>query len=125
MRVKRFVNEEGWAARFEHQYPAENSYSYPYWYAYPSLDTLWHPGDTMTQVTLEPMPYAAGDSLSRRWGYHGIGGAGYGNDGSDRYFSSQYDITRHHGDFSYSDRCINSHEHNGRCGNGWVPVAGK
>ncbi len=85
MRVDRFINEDGWVARFEHLYPSGTS------------DTLWQFGDAMTQVTLEPIPYSASDDADdggRRYGYFPIGGAGFGNDGSDRYYSNDYQITR-------------------------------
>ncbi len=87
MRVKRWVNEDGWAPRFEHRYADSGTW----------LNTHWDPDDAMTQVTLEPTPYISSDDApdgSRRYGYFPIGGAGYGNDGSDRYFSNQFDITR-------------------------------
>lgn len=84
MRVKRFINEDGYTARFEHLYPSGSS----------PRDTTWHRDDPMTQVTLEPLPYSASDDYDRRYGYFRIGGAGFGSDGSDRYFSSQFDITR-------------------------------
>jgi len=86
MRVNRWVNEDGWAPRFEHRY---NNGSWR------SPD--WDPDDEMTLVTLAPTPYSAYDDAAdggRRYGYFPIGGAGYGNDGSDRYFSNQFDITR-------------------------------
>jgi hypothetical protein len=81
MRVKRSVNEEGYVPRFEHVYPS-------------GVDTLWQPGDSMREVTLLPLPYVANDPNDRVYGYFRIGGAGLGNDGSDRYYSNQYDITR-------------------------------
>lgn len=84
MRADRFVNEDGYVPRYEHLYPIGSAVD----------DTLWHVGDAMTQVRLEPMPYAAGDSLGRRYGYFPIGSAGYGSDGSDRYYSNDYQITR-------------------------------
>jgi len=82
MRVDRWINEDGYVPRFEHRFPGAGS------------DTLWHPDDVMTQVTLEPMAYTANDSFARRYGYTRIGGAGFGNDGSDRYYSNDYQITR-------------------------------
>ena len=84
MRVDRFVNEDGYVPRFEHLYPN-------------SGDTLWAFGDAMTQLTLEPVPYSASDDEldgARRYGYFPIGGAGFGSDGSDRYYSNDYQITR-------------------------------
>lgn len=85
MRVDRFINEDGWVPRFDHLYPAGTS------------DTTWHFGDAMTQVTLEPTPYVESDDDAdggRRYGYFPIGGAGFGSDGSDRYYSNDYQITR-------------------------------
>jgi len=41
MRVERFVNEEGWVARFEHRYPTSSA----------SWDTLWHPGTVRTATS--------------------------------------------------------------------------
>ncbi|MFC1559327.1 TonB-dependent receptor plug domain-containing protein, partial [Gemmatimonadota bacterium] len=82
MRVKRWVNEDGWKARFEHLYPATG-------------DTLWHQSDTMTQLTLEPIRYGASDDHDRRYGYVPYGNAGMGYlDGSDRYYTNHIDITR-------------------------------
>jgi len=81
MRVKRWVNDDGYAERFEHYYPATG-------------DTLWRPGDAMTQVTLGPFPYSTGNYNSRAYGYVAIGGAGLGNDASDRYWTDHFDETR-------------------------------
>ncbi len=85
MRVNRWVNDRGYVPRYEHLYPAPPATGTP--------DTLWHFGDAMTQVMLEPMPYASGDSLARTFGYFPIGGAGFGSDGSDRYYSNDYQIS--------------------------------
>ena len=85
MRVKRFVsNETGYIPRFEHLYPSGSA----------PEDTTWHWGDAMTELTLNPLPYSASDDYDRRYGYFRISGAGMGSDGSDRYYSNQFDITR-------------------------------
>jgi len=84
MRVQRFVNEDGYIPRFEHLYPSGSA----------PEDTTWHWGDAMTQHTLNPLPYRESDDHDRVYGYFPIGGAGYGSDGSDRYYSNQFDITR-------------------------------
>ena len=87
MRVKRWVNEAGWVPRFEHRYEDNGTWR----------NAKWDPDDEMTQVTLEPVPYIASDNAAdsgRRYGYFLLGSAGFGYDGSDRYFSNQYDITR-------------------------------
>ncbi len=82
MRVRRWVNAEGYGITSEHYYvPA-------------GKDTLWRPEDPMTLVTLGPMPYSSLDSNARRYGYVPIGDAGLGNDGSDRYWWEEADIIR-------------------------------
>ncbi len=80
MRVKRWVNDDGYVPRLDHlndEYPT------------------WIPGDELHQVTLQPLPYSTGTLHERTYGYFPVGGAGYSTDGSDRYFSNQYDTTRH------------------------------
>jgi len=84
MRVKRWINEDGWRPNFNSLYPKSSA----------PEDTLWHPDDHMTQVTLLPLSY----DESRRYGYTDIlsvGGWGLNSvHGSDRYYSNEFDITR-------------------------------
>ena len=96
MRVKRWVNADGYARRYEHLYnglitdPTDPGYN-----QMPETP-LWQPGDPMHRVTLKWIlgGYDATDPFRRVYGYHAWGGAGLGNDASDRYFTNQYDVTR-------------------------------
>lgn len=81
MRVRRWVNEDGYVPRYRHLYPEHGP-------------PLWEPSDPMTLVTLMPFGYEQGDETKRRYGYRFWTSAGLGYDGSDRYYSDQVDITR-------------------------------
>ena len=84
MRVERWVNEAGYhAAR---------------WFYHDRLEagqeTLWQPGDEMTQVTLQPIPFAGGSEQNFRFGYAPFQLYDMLFSGSDRYYENQFDISR-------------------------------
>ncbi|MFC1544457.1 TonB-dependent receptor plug domain-containing protein [Gemmatimonadota bacterium] len=100
MRVKRWVNEEGYIPRIEHLYrglepdPSDPNYGNP-------VPPTWMFGDEMEQVELRFFPgfgYREDDDELRRYAYQAYTQSGAGTtwdrDGSDRYISNQYDITR-------------------------------
>ncbi|MFO7768426.1 MAG: TonB-dependent receptor [bacterium] len=97
MRVKRFVNEEGWARRFEHVYRGRDPILDPDTnevIGYEPRDPYWTPEDPMHRVTLLPIPYSADTYGERAHGYFPMGGAAAGNDASDRYYTNHIDVTR-------------------------------
>ena len=98
MRVFRWENAEGYIPRIEHLYrgietdPTDPNYGNP-------VPPTWMFGDDMTSVELRLIPgfgYNEDDEERRRYAYQGwsSSGAGISYDGSDRYISNQYDITR-------------------------------
>ncbi|MFC1629594.1 TonB-dependent receptor plug domain-containing protein, partial [Gemmatimonadota bacterium] len=87
MRVKRYINDDGWVARFEHLYLEDDEDSVVEWTA----------DDAMHEVTLTPTPYLASDERTygdRGYGYYPFTSSGFGRAGSDRYYSNDYQITR-------------------------------
>ncbi len=84
MRVERWVNEAGYhAARwFYHDRLAAGQ------------DPLWQPGDEMTLVTLQPIPYYGGSEQNQRYGYAPFQQYDMLIIGSDRYYENQFDISR-------------------------------
>jgi hypothetical protein len=96
MRVRRFVNDDGYMSRRSHYFVDAGE------------DTYWTPDDPMHEVELVWIPhsyyhpnYGSTDSVDiheRIYGYTSYGSHGHGmsgsRQGSDRYFSNYYDYTR-------------------------------
>lgn len=84
MRVKRWINTDGYhsARRFYYDQLAS------------SQDPLWSPDDPMIQVTLLPIPYNDTDIQNRQYGYARLTTGPIGWIGSDRFYENQFDDTR-------------------------------